>query len=283
LDTRFRSAARLLQALWREERKLPIGRYCNEDGEFRKLGSRIALKAGNAGGNFLSPEIFQIARREVAYREIGAMIDPERLACNLLSSMPLVFNLFALWQHSLYRAQGYLMELLPGFVGTPTELLFEHSPGRGNPKFLADYMAFDALIKYTDVATHTGFIAIEIKLSESMQEPVPTWRPRYAELSEACGLFIDHAAEALKLNPLQQLWREHMLAQSMIDVGLYDRDYFTLIAPALNYHCQQAAEAYQTYLQAPADDKVRFVNVTLEEVIAVLRLSDERPRQRASL
>ena len=30
LDTRFRSAARLLQALWREDRALPIGSYVNE-------------------------------------------------------------------------------------------------------------------------------------------------------------------------------------------------------------------------------------------------------------
>ena len=33
LDTRFRSAARLLQALWREDRGLPIGSYVNEDGK----------------------------------------------------------------------------------------------------------------------------------------------------------------------------------------------------------------------------------------------------------
>jgi hypothetical protein len=251
LDTRFRSVARLLQSIWREERKLPIGRYCNEDGEFRKLGSRISLKAGDAGGNFLTSQIFHVARREVAYRELGAMIDPERLACNLLSSVPLVFNLLAPWRHALDRAQGYLMELLPAFVGTPAELLFDHSPGRGDHKFLGDYSAFDALIRFTDFQTHTGFVAIEIKLSESMQEPIPMWRPRYDELTEACGLFLDHAAEALRGNPLQQLFREHLLAQRMLDMDLYDRGYFTLIAPALNYHCQQAAEAYQAHLRAP--------------------------------
>jgi hypothetical protein len=69
LDTRFRSAARLLQALYREERKLPIGSYIAEDGERHKLGSRIALKAGNAGGNFLSEKIFYTARWELMYRE----------------------------------------------------------------------------------------------------------------------------------------------------------------------------------------------------------------------
>ena len=75
LDTRFRSAARLLQALWREDRALPIGSYVNEDGKRRKLGSRISEAAGRTGGNFLAPEIAHTARRETAYREIGALID----------------------------------------------------------------------------------------------------------------------------------------------------------------------------------------------------------------
>src|ERR1700720_2408521 len=129
LDTRFRSAARLLQALWRTERDLPIGSYVNEDGKRRKLGSRIAEAAGKAGGNFLTPEIAHTARRETAYREIGALIDAERLPTNLLSSMPLTFNLLAPWGHAPERASGYLIELLPAFTGSARQLLFEHSPG----------------------------------------------------------------------------------------------------------------------------------------------------------
>jgi hypothetical protein len=49
LDTRFRAAARLLQALWREDRDLPIGSYVGENGKHRKLGSRIAEKTGLSG------------------------------------------------------------------------------------------------------------------------------------------------------------------------------------------------------------------------------------------
>jgi hypothetical protein len=128
IDTRFRSAARLLQALWREDQDLPIGSYINEDGKRRKLGSRISEAAGRAGGNFLTPEIAHTARREAAYREIGALIDAERLATNLLSSMPLTFNLLAPWGHALERASSYLIELLPAFTGAARQLLFEHSP-----------------------------------------------------------------------------------------------------------------------------------------------------------
>jgi hypothetical protein len=43
------------------------------------------------------------------------MIDAERLATNLLSSMPLTFNLLAPWMQVPERASGYLRELLPAF------------------------------------------------------------------------------------------------------------------------------------------------------------------------
>jgi hypothetical protein len=120
----------------------------------------------------------------------------------------------------------------------------------------------------------TGFVAFEIKYSESMREPMPELKPRYDELSDECGLFTDPAATALRTNPLQQLWREHLLAQSMLDHGLYDEGYLVVIASALNYRVQNAAEAYQAQLREPEDGKVRFVTLTLEDVIEVIRLSD---------
>jgi hypothetical protein len=274
LDTRFRGAARLLQALWREDRGLPIGNYVSEDGKRRKLGSRITEAAGRAGGNYLTPEIAYIARREVAYREIGAMIDEERLTTNLLSSMPLTFNLLAPWVNEPARASGYLRDLLPTFTGTVRQILFEHSPGRGHPSFTADYTAFDALIRYVNPDGRKGFVAFEIKYSESMREPPATMRPRYDELAAATGLFIDPAAKALRSNPLQQLWREHLLAQCMIGNGLYDEGYFITLAPALNHHVHEATQAYRLHLREPAEDSVQFIDLTLEDVIAVIRDSD---------
>jgi hypothetical protein len=274
LDPRFRAAARLLQGLWREDRGLPIGSHLGEDGKRRKLGSRISEAAGRAGGNFLTPEIAHSARRETAYREVGALIDQKRLATNLLSSMPLTFNLLAPWGHALERASSYLIELLPAFTGAARQLLFEHSPGRGNPRFTGDNTAFDALIRYSDGQGRNGFVAFEIKYSESMREPMPELKPRHAELSDTSNLFTDPAAAALRTSPLQQFWREHLLAQSMIANGLYDEGYLVTIAPALNYHVQDAAEAYQAHLREPGDGEVRFVNLTLEHVIETIRLSD---------
>jgi hypothetical protein len=75
----------LLQALWREDRDLPIGSYVNEDGKRHKLGSRISESAGRGGSNFLTLEIAHTARREAAYSEVGALIDAERLAVGFVS------------------------------------------------------------------------------------------------------------------------------------------------------------------------------------------------------
>jgi hypothetical protein len=127
-------------------------------------------------------------------------------------------------------------------------------------KFTGDSTAFDALIHYTDCQGRNGFVAVEIKYSESMREPMPELKPRHAELSDASGLFSDPAAVALRTNPLQQLWREHLLAQSMIDNGLYDEGYLVVIAPALNYHVQDATDAYHAQLREPEDGCTRRCN-----------------------
>lgn len=87
-DTRFRAAARL--SLWRQDSGLPIGTHRSQDGKRRKLGSRINTASARAGGNFLNAEIANLTRREVVYREAGAIIDQERLWTNLLSSQPLL-------------------------------------------------------------------------------------------------------------------------------------------------------------------------------------------------
>ena len=57
----------------------------------RQLGSY--LTEDHCDANFISPEIAQLARKEVAWREDDALIDQDRLYRNLLSSMPATFNL----------------------------------------------------------------------------------------------------------------------------------------------------------------------------------------------
>ena len=270
-DTRFRAAARLLQALWREDRDLTAGTYIRANGKPQKLGSRITTTAGRAGENFLSPDIAALVHREVCYREIGSMIDEDRLFTNLLSSMPLVFNLFGPMRLDLKLATRVLTSLVPSFTGTVTQLLFEHAPSRSNPAFTDDRTAFDAVIRYTTDAGRRGFIAFEVKYSEACTEPVPPPKPRYVDLSRQTGLFLDPDGPQLRTNPLQQLWREHCLAQTMVHNSLYEEGTFILVAPRFNHLVQNAAGAYACQLVEPGRGQVGFINLHLEAVIEALR------------
>jgi hypothetical protein len=55
VDTRFRSAARLRQSLWREEHGYPCGRYVDGAGRSRRLGSMVSSRIGRTGINLIDP------------------------------------------------------------------------------------------------------------------------------------------------------------------------------------------------------------------------------------
>ena len=157
LDPRFRSAARLLRALWREDRGLPIGSYVNEDGKRRKLGSRISEAAGRAGRQFphardrpYRPARDCLSRDRRNHRRGAARDKPA-----LIHAAHLQFA-GALGARTRTRVE-LSIELLPAFTGAARQLLFEHSPGRGNSNFTGDHGAFDALIRYSaKAATAAG-------------------------------------------------------------------------------------------------------------------------------
>jgi hypothetical protein len=269
-DTRFRACARLLQSLVRERVRLPVGSYTNAKGRRRKLGSRLTELPAKAGANFLSPEIARLAYRELAYREPGAMIDGNRVWSNMLSSMPMAFNLFGPLKLNPKAAEQFVAALFPEIAGQVTHILFEHSPARGDETFTADGSAFDVFIGLKREDGTRAFVAVEVKYAEGMTEPEPRHRARWDDLSMSAGLYQDPDAPELRKNPLQQLWREHMLAHTMVANGLYDAGTFVLIAPKLNNDVQRGASAYAKHLAEPAGP-VGFVNLTLEDAAEAVK------------
>ena len=264
-DDRFRSASRLRQALFREEHSWPIGRYTTARGTKRKMGNYLSEAAADEGANFISPEIAKLVRREVAYREDGALIDETRLRTNLLSSQPAVFNFFGGLKLDLDLASATLQSIAPDFVGEVSEVLFEHSPARRDPRFTNCRTAFDVLVKCGTVQHQNGFIAIELKFSETLQESPAALRPRFDELSRLSGLYKDPDHPALRSNPLQLFWRQHMLATAMIMNGLYSCGRFIVVAPRYNLHVQEAVHEYRQHL-AGNDGAVEFDLVSFDDL-----------------
>ncbi|MEA1832545.1 hypothetical protein U8607_10670, partial [Methylobacterium durans] len=269
-DNRFKAAARFLQALWREDRELPIGLHADSQGKRRRLGSRISPTAGGDGANFLHPRIIPVVAQALHYREPGAVYDVDRLKTNLLSSQPLTFNLFGLLARDLTFATRFMAELFPGLMQTVTHLSFEHSPARGDERFTCDGTAFDLAVRGRSATGERVFVGMEVKYSESTYEPVPRFSSRYATIAQASDLFIDPAATTLRTNPCQQLFRQHCLAATILDQSLADRAVLTFIAPSHNMLAHAAADTYARHLRDPLTGPLPFIPFTLERVITAI-------------
>lgn len=272
-DHRFKAAARFLQALWREDRDLPIGTHIDHANphRVRRLGSRISIAAGRTGANFMTRDIAAVAARALAYREPGAAYDINRLRTNLLSSQPLAFNLFGPLATDPALATRFIAELFPGVLTQVTDILFEHSPGRGDPRITADRTAFDVVIRGRTPTGARAFICIEVKYSEVGHDVAPPPHPRHAEIARATpGLFIAPDDPTLTGPACQQLYRQHCLASAMLTAGLAETATLAFIAPARNQLAHAAAATYNRQLTDPAAGPIPFIPLTLEHAFAAL-------------
>jgi hypothetical protein len=267
-DTRFASGARLLQSIWRERRGLPVGKIKPEKGRRRPLGSRLTPEVARTGINFLTPDIAKLARREAAYREYGAFIEEERLWGNLLSSQPLTFNLFGRAKLDRQLGTKLFRTLLPDFVAKLETIHFETSPGRGDERFTGDNTAFDLLATVTTPRGTRGLIGIEVKFVESMKYRARPITKRIDQLADQVQLHRDPRSSALRDVPLEQLFRLHLLAATMIgDNGPYQEGMFILIAPERNRDVARAAQAYRAHLREGNEATVGFRQVSVETCI----------------
>lgn len=269
-DTRFRSAARLLQNAWRVDQGLSLGSYRDGAGRRHKLGSRLTATDGRRGANFISPAIARLVEKELIYREIGAVIEEERLRQNLLSSQPLCFNLFGPLKLDLGLATAVFEQLLPGFFREVVDIRFEHSPARGHRLFVGDGTAFDILVRGYTPAGKRAFVSIEIKFTEGCNEPLPRFSGCYEEIAQTSGLFVNPDDLALRANPVQQLFRQTCLGAAMLRNELYDEGVHLLIAPQHNHLAWNAADHFRHHLADPDNGRLPFRTAALEAVVGAI-------------
>ena len=261
----FQRRARLLQALWREEQGLPVGTMRG-----KARGAVIEMPfAQQSLGAFLTPTVKEVARREVLdpHRAKDKVFGRPRIFNNLLSSQPLCFNLFGELSEDLPLASKVMADMTGGRVGRVTGIAFEHSPGRGDPRYTNDRSAFDVFFGYDPASGGRGFIGIEVKYHEGLGDKEADHRARYDEVAAMMGVFKPDRLPDLKRRPLEQIWRDHLLAGALKAVDGYDEGLFAFLYPRGNTRCASAVTAYQDCLADPQG----FAAWTLEDLVAVLR------------
>ena len=265
-DNRFQREARLLQSLWRERNELPIGQHRGQP-----LGSRLAMPfAQTTLAGYLTEGIRDVVRAEVLDRSAsaGKLYARPRIFEDLLSSQPMCFNLFGELVLDLDLATSALQALEPD-IGQVETIRFEHSPGRGDAEYTGDRSAFDVFIEYTARDGARGFLGIEVKYHEALRDKAATHKTRYDEVADKMGCFDPTSRASLRTQPLQQIWRDHLLAGSLLQAGDFHRGCFVFLYPSRNQRCAAAVASYANALTDPST----FRTWTLEAVLHALAAS----------
>lgn len=272
--TAFKRRARLQQALWRESQGLPIGTQPMRPqaaSQSRLLGSRIPVDVARAtGANFLSDAAFKAVQHRLANPQPRETLDSDRLYCDLLSSMPMCFNLFAELQADLRLADRAVHTWWPDVPGTVVDVLFEWSPGR---QILGEYLenrsAFDVAFILDLGDGKQGVLGVETKYHEHCAKcdtPSAQRLERYSEVTQSSGLMMADAMPAVIGTELQQIWLDHLLAASMPlhKSGRWGWAGFALVHPSRSASYARAVQRYRSYLVAPGAVHVS----TIEDLLA---------------
>lgn len=258
--TKFKRSARLLQSLWREANLLPIGSQPprpKENQRQRPLGSRIDLEyAVDTGANFLTDHIYQAVEHRLAHPQPHQMLDSDRLYCDLLSSMPMCFNLFGELWADLALADRAIHTWWPDTPGVTSAVEFEWSPGRSRKgEYLENKSAFDVAFILELGDGQKGVVGVETKYHEHsslMTRPSRQRTKRYREVAEKSGVFAQGTIDAIIGTELEQLFLDHLLALSMPlqPDTRWSWARFIVVYPEANPSIRRATEAYRELIGA---------------------------------
>ena len=270
--TDFRRSLRYRQARWREANGHPIGSQPivprPGGGPLRPIGSRLPLAyAKETGANFLTSAALDAAKARTSIIEPHQSFDHQRLWADLLWTSAMTLNLFGDLAADCVLADRAVHAWWPDTPGTVSAVRFAHSPGRLDPAYLGNLVAFDAAF-VLDLGDGTqGIVAVMAAYHEvnRRQAPKPQRMPRYREVTQRSGAFAPQWLDAVNGTELIHIWLAHALVLSMLQhpSGTCRWGRFVVVHPARNSDFAAACARYRALLA----EHSTFSAVTIEDLL----------------
>lgn len=271
-DTAWRARYRALQSWYRETQlKLAPGL----GGDHRLVGSMVdaAALAARPDANFdFAPGVLAYVNKRVGeVRDAGGTLEEDRLRRNLLSSMPLAFNLFGYLRRLPDVAAAVFGKLLHLDIARIDRLEVEWAPPPAD--HLGDRTAFDAFVEYRLSDGSRAFLGVETKYTEPFSTTEYNDRPAYRALTDdPRNGFKPDAMDALVGAATNQLWRNALLALSLRKKGRYAAGHVLVLSCRGDPGAKAALEGLRAQHRAP-ETLIRALS--FEELIAEFKRHPE--------
>lgn len=203
------------------------------------------------------------------------------LYCDTLRSEHIPFNFFVPFRHDLKFCRDVFNNLLGNCISSiestciidkGANIKIEFAP-KPKERYLYDGTSFDTYIEYIHTDNSRGIIGIEVKYTEkeyglkagsTEAKAIKDLNSRYFIVTNECQTFKEDSFNALGEDIYRQIWRNHLLGESIL---IADRDkfkHFTSLTfyPSHNSHFDETSKKYKDLL---SQNRNRFDAITYEE------------------
>lgn len=237
-DSKFVAKHRLHQSEYRYEiLKENFGAGPAENSN-QKYGNMI-INGEKSGSNFITPTAFKYATQRALDKNINhaLTIDSYRLFNNMLSSMPMCFNLFSDLRELLITDKDSCSKLCKSLF---KEINWIESVEYIGVEFIPipieqytnDKTAFDAVFLVKDRDGKKGILSIETKYTDLLGSNSSKNTEKKDELIENYKIFLPEAADSLKKNGYKQIYRNYLLTFAYARAHKYKNFCNIIISPS---------------------------------------------------
>jgi len=257
----FLRRARLHQSVFRANHlHLPFDTY----------GNYLTKEDGENGKNFYDGYgVFDAVKK---YRKYN-----KPLYSNLLRSEHIPFNIFIPLDKDRNYCKNVIGDIVKSNIISIDKIEIEYAP-KPKEKYLNDGTSFDAYIEYTNFDSTKGMIGIEVKYTEKeyklqanskQEKDINDKNSLYFSVTNNCGLYKENAITVLPTDNFRQVWRNHILGESILLADSNKFQHFTSLTlfPSDNSHFIKTSKEYIDLLNSN-DNK--FIALTYEDFFELL-------------